>query len=308
MSNPKIIFMGTPEFAVPSLEAIYQKYGLTAIVTVPDKPKGRGLKLIPSPVKEKALELGVQVFQPEKLKDESFIQNIKMLEPDIIVVIAFRILPRELYTIPKLASFNIHGSLLPKYRGAAPINHAIINGETQSGLTSFILQDKVDTGDILLRRTIDIFPQMNAGQLHDAMMPIAAELSLETIDLLIKGNITALSQDGTLATPAPKLFKDNTKINWELPAQQINNLVRGLALYPAAWTNFDGSMMKILAVEQTELCTLNSGDYTISKKEFRVGTGDCDLKIIALQPPNKKSMPISDFLNGYRGLSDGKFE
>ncbi len=308
MIKPKIIFMGTPEFAVPSLEAIYEKFGISAVVTVPDKPKGRGLKLIPSPIKAKALELGLTIFQPEKLKEEEFLSNIKEINPDIIVVIAFRILPRELYTIPKIASFNIHGSLLPKYRGAAPINHAIINGETQSGLTSFILQDKVDTGDILLRKSLDISPTMNAGDLHDALMPMAANLSLETIDLLLTGSITTLSQDNTLATPASKLFKENTKINWELSADQVNNFIRGLSPYPAAWTNFNGETLKISGIEKTDNSNLNPCEFIISKKEFLVGTSDFDIKILTLQPPNKKSMPVNDFLNGYRGLSEGNFE
>ena len=297
--------MGTPEFAVPALSAIHSKYGISAVVTVPDKPKGRGLKLIPSPVKEKAFELEIPVFQPEKLKDEDFIQSIRVLEPDIIVVIAFRILPRELFTIPKLASFNIHGSLLPKYRGAAPINHAIINGETRSGLTSFILQDKVDTGNILLKKEVEISQEMTAGELHDLLMPQAAELSIETIELLLKGNYTPLIQDESLSSPAPKLNKDNTLINWKKPAQQIINFIRGLSPYPTAWTNMDDAPIKILKALKIDSNNLEPGKYSITKKQFLVGTSDIDISITYLQPPNKKSMPVSDFLNGYRGANEG---
>lgn len=297
--------MGTPEFAVPALSAINSKYGISAVVTVPDKPKGRGLKLIPSHVKEKAFELEIPVFQPEKLKDEDFIQSIRVLEPDIIVVIAFRILPRELFTIPKLASFNIHGSLLPKYRGAAPINHAIINGETRSGLTSFILQDKVDTGNILLKKEIEISPYMSAGELHDLLMPQAAELSIETIELLLRGNYTPLIQDESLSSPAPKLNKENTLINWRMTAQQIINFIRGLSPYPTAWTNMDDAPIKILKAQKIDSNNLEPGKYSITKKQFLVGTSDIDISITYLQPPNKKSMPVSDFLNGYRGANEG---
>ena len=297
--------MGTPEFAVPALSAIHSKYGISAVVTVPDKPKGRGLKLIPSPVKEKAFELEIPVFQPEKLKDEDFIQSIRVLEPDIIVVIAFRILPRELFTIPKLASFNIHGSLLPKYRGAAPINHAIINGETRSGLTSFILQDKVDTGNILLKKEVEISLDMSAGELHDLLMPQAAELSIETIELLLRGNYTPLIQDESLSSPAPKLNKENTLINWRMTAQQIINFIRGLSPYPTAWTNMDDAPIKILKALKIDSNNLEPGKYSITKKQFLVGTSDIDISITYLQPPNKKSMPVSDFLNGYRGANEG---
>jgi methionyl-tRNA formyltransferase len=305
MKNPKIVFMGTPEFAVPALSAIHSKYGISAVVTVPDKPKGRGLKLIPSPVKEKAFELEIPVYQPEKLKDEDFIQSIRDIEPDIIVIIAFRILPRELFTIPKIASFNIHGSLLPKYRGAAPINHAIINGETRSGLTSFILQDKVDTGNILLKKEVDISSEMTAGELHDILIPKAAELSLETIELLLNRNYTPMIQDDSLASLAPKLNKENTRINWEMPSQQIINFIRGLSPYPTAWTNMDENPLKILKAEKVDSNNLAPGKFSITKKQFLVGTPDGDISITYLQPPNKKVMPVSDFLNGYRGAYEG---
>ncbi|MBX3042200.1 MAG: methionyl-tRNA formyltransferase [Candidatus Kapabacteria bacterium] len=308
MTKPKIIFMGTPEFAVPALEVIHTKYGISAVVTVPDKPKGRGLKLIPSPVKEKALELGIEVMQPEKLKDEALIDRIKSISPDIIVVIAFRILPRELYSIPKIASFNIHGSLLPKYRGAAPINHAVMNGETRTGLTSFILQDKVDTGEMLLTSEVEITESMTAGELHDMLMPMAADLSISTIKMLFEGNFMPQIQDESLACPAPKLTKENTIINWDLPAEKIYNFIRGLSPHPTAWTIINGEQHKILGSEKLDTNFLDAGNYTIEKKKFIVGTAYGDLSIKHIQPPNKKAMLINDFLNGFRGNKEGKLE
>lgn len=307
MENPRIIFMGTPEFAVPSLEKIFNEFGVEAVVTVPDKPKGRGLKLVHSPIKEMALELGIPVLQPDSLKDESFLQTIREIMPDIIVVIAFRILPKELYTIPHIASFNIHGSLLPKYRGAAPINHAIINGEKVSGLTSFVLQDKVDTGNILLQRKVDIHNDMTAGDLHDLLMWVSAELSCDTINLLLEGNYQALAQDDLLASPAPKLFKDNTRIDWNNPAESIYNFVRGLAPYPTAWTLFEGNALKISKISILESKSLRVGEYKIDKQGFLVGCQDRDISLEILQAQNKRSMSFVDFLNGYRGIDNGYF-
>lgn len=305
MQNPKIIFMGTPEFAVPAMEAVNEKFGLSAVVTVPDKPQGRGLKLIPSPVKAKAEELGLKIFLPQSLKEEDFIEAVREIGPDIIVVIAFRILPKELYTLPSIASFNIHGSLLPKYRGAAPINHAIINGESATGLTSFILQDKVDTGNILLTKETDILPGMTAGELHDKLMPMAAELSIETIDILLKGSYQTISQNDSLASPAPKLFKENTVIDWNMSSKRVINFIHGLSPHPAAWTIMDGAVLKILKAVEADSNSLEPGQFSLSKKEFLIGTATGDIKILQLQPTNKKSMPINDFLNGYRGALQG---
>ncbi|MFA5511828.1 MAG: methionyl-tRNA formyltransferase [Candidatus Kapaibacterium sp.] len=305
MSDLKIIFMGTPEFAVPSLEAIHNKYGIQQVVTVPDKHKGRGLRLQASPVKSKAIELGIPVLQPESLKDEIFLKEVQALKPDLIIVIAFRILPAELYKIPRIASFNIHGSLLPKYRGAAPINHAIINGERETGLTSFVLKDKVDTGEVLLTKKIGIGPDMTAGELHDIMMPLAAELTIETINLLSDGHYKTSSQNDVLATNAPKLTKNNTKIDWNQNSEKIFNFIRGLSPYPCAWTVMSNEPIKLLKVKILASNSLEASQYIVSKNGFIVGTATNDIEIVELKPNNKQRMSSSDFINGFRGQTTG---
>lgn len=303
---PNIIFMGTPEFAVPTLEAINSKYGLSAVVTVPDKPKGRGRKLSGSPVKEKAVELGLPVLQPEKLKDIDFIEKLKSYNPDIICVIAFRILPEEVFDLPKIASFNIHGSLLPKYRGAAPINRAIMNGEEKSGLTSFILQKKVDTGDLLETKEIEITKDMTAGDLHDAMMPLAAELSLETIELLQNGQFAPIKQDDSVATPAPKIFRDDCKIDFHYNAETVYNQIRGLSPYPAAWTKINGKEIKILKARIADSAHHAPADYFVANKGLFLGTETDDIEVLELKPEGKKAMSAEDFVRGWRGLDTGK--
>ena len=306
--NLKIIFMGTPEFAVPSLVAINEKYGVKAVVTVPDKPKGRGLTMKGSPVKEKALELGIEVLQPAKLKDVDFLDKIREIEPDIIVVIAFRILPKELYSIPKLCSFNIHGSLLPKYRGAAPINWAIITGENQSGLTSFILQEKVDTGNLLLQYKMDLSDGMTAGELHDKLMPEAANLSLKTIDMILSENYTTFPQDDNMTSPAPKIFKEHCKINWQMESINVRNLINGLSPYPAAFTVIDGKQYKITKVRINYNLRVKVNQFIIKEGNLLIGTKDFPIEVLEIQAENKKAMPIRDFLNGWRGKQQGIVE
>lgn len=303
---PKIIFMGTPEFAVPALESIHNKFGVEAVVTVPDKPKGRGRKLSGSAVKEKAVELGLPIFQPDSLNDESFTEQIKSIEPDIICVIAFRILPESIFSIPRIASFNIHGSILPKYRGAAPINRAIMNGEKTSGLTSFILQKKVDTGNILLNKEITIGENMTAGELHDELMPLAAELSLETIELLVNDNYDPKPQDDSKESPAPKIFRDDCKINFKQEQGKVHDHIRGLSPYPASWTIFNDQEIKILRTEKTTSHFLNPGDYKIDN-EFLFGTNSGDIKILEIKPQGKRTQNVEDFIRGYRGNKSGSF-
>ena len=304
--------MGTPDFAVPALAALNEKYNVKAVVTVPDKPKGRGLQMQPSPVKVKAMELGIPVLQPEKLKDENFINDLKALNADIFVIIAFRILPKEVFNIPKIASFNIHGSLLPKYRGAAPINWAIINGDNITGLTSFILGEKVDTGNMLLQKILPIPEEFTAGDLHDALMPLSVELALDTCKLLIDGEYNAILQDESLATPAPKLFRETAKIDWNKPAEAVKKFIHGHSPIPGAWTTYEGKSLKILRAE-FEPCSCSepqqpAGSYTISKDGFKVfcATGKVFLKQI--QPEGKKAMDVTQFLNGFRGTPEGKME
>lgn len=303
---PKIIFMGTPEFAVPALEAVNEKYGVSAVVTVPDKPKGRGRKLSGSPVKEKAVELGLPVLQPEKLKDADFIEQLKSYEPDIICVIAFRILPEEVFGLPKIASFNIHGSLLPKYRGAAPINRAIMNGEKKTGLTSFILQKKVDTGDLLLTKEVEITNSMTAGDLHDEMMPLAAELSIETIDLLQNGQFTPIKQDDSVATPAPKIFREDCKIDFDHNAEIVFNQIRGLSPYPAGWIRLNNKEIKIIKARIADSAHHSPADFYVANKGLFLGTKTEDIEVLELKPEGKKVMSAEDFVRGWRGLDTGK--
>lgn len=308
--------MGTPRFAVPSLLALHNKYGVSAVVTAPDKPKGRGHKLLPSEVKIKAMELGIPVLQPERLKDDLFLKELDSFSPDIIVVVAFRILPKEVYTKAKIGCFNIHGSLLPKYRGAAPINHAIIEGEQITGLTSFLLQEKVDTGDILLQQAIPIPNNATASDVHDLLMPISSKLAIDTCELLISGNYKPLPQNNDEATPAPKLFTENAKINFSMPAQRVRNFIHGYSSVPGAWAIWCDKKVKFFRADfeqcqcnATELMKenlLESGDFLIDNNNFIIKCSHGYLFIKQLQIEGKKMLNIDDFLRGYKGAPFGK--
>ena len=302
-----IIFMGTPEFAVPTLELLNKELGVKAVVTVPDKPKGRGKKMQSSDVKIKAEELSIPVLQPEKLKDENFIEQLKSYEPDIICILAFRILPEEVYSLAKIASFNIHGSLLPAYRGAAPINWVIINGEKTSGLTSFILEKKVDTGNILLQHQFDIPAYTTAGELHDMMMPMAAQMSIDTCKLLNEGNYKLIPQDDSKASPAPKIFPEMCEINWDKGTRTTINFINGMSPFPGAWTTWNGERLKILKAKFESDLISYPGEFMIEKDKFIVQCADGLLSILELQLPGKKKSKIEDFLNGYRGVRSGNF-
>ncbi len=301
-----IIFMGTPDFAIPTLDALNQKYGVKAIVTVPDKAKGRGLQMQASAVKEFALAHNIPILQPESLKDSDFIENLKSYNPDIICVVAFRILPREVYSLPKIASFNIHGSLLPKYRGAAPINRAIMAGEKISGVTSFILQDKVDTGNILFKKEFEIAENMTAGELYESLKPLAANLAFETCEALFSGNYTTLIQDELQASPAPKIFREDCKIDFLKLAIEIKNLIHGVAPHPGAWCNFGDLTFKILKCELSNNLNLPFGNYKIESKEMKVQCADYSLKLLEVQLQGKRVMSIIDFLSGFRGEKTGQ--
>jgi methionyl-tRNA formyltransferase len=308
MNNPKIVFMATPEFAVPTLESVHEKFGVSHVVTLPDKPKGRGQKLIPTPIKQKAEELAIPVIQPELLKDPNFIKELEDIAPDIILVLAFRILPEAVYSIAKIATFNIHGSLLPKYRGAAPINWAIINGDKQTGLTSFILKKKVDTGDMLMQDSMEIPENFTAGDLHNALMPMSAKLAVSTIDLLKSGEYSPYPQQETEASPAPKLFRDGCKAQWNQHARTLRNFIHGVSPIPGAWTDWDGKRLKILRSEYTACGVGNPGEFHIVDGKLLVQCGKGVLSLTEIQPQGKKVMLTSDFLKGYRGESQGKFE
>ncbi len=307
MSKLSIVFMGTPEFAVPSLVNLHESFGIKVVVTVPDKPKGRGLQLLPSAVKLKALELKIPVLQPDKLNDESFINEMKSLAPDIIIVIAFRILPFEIYSLAKLGAFNIHGSILPKYRGAAPINHAILNGEKTTGLTSFLLEKKVDTGSILLTEEIEIPEGSTAGDLHDLLMPLSAKIAVKTVDLLIQGEYKLKIQDESLASPAPKIFPEYCKIDYYNTSEKVRNFIHGMSPFPGAWCNWEGNRFKILRTNYSTSGGGNPGKFTIKDKTMEIECLQGIITPLEIQLQGKKAMTMSAFLSGYRGEPKGSF-
>ncbi len=300
-NKAKIVFMGTPEFAVPSLDILVKNgFNVACVVTVPDKPQGRGLKLSQSEVKKYALEHNLPILQPEKLKDEKFIKYLEELSPDIIVVVAFRILPREVYSLAKLGAFNLHASLLPKYRGAAPINWAIINGETKTGVTTFFLDDKVDTGNIIFQEEVDINSDETAGDLHDKLMQIGANLVLKTVHAILNNNAPRIQQSDLKATPAPKIFKEHCKIDWNNPMEKIHNLIRGLSPYPAAFTTYKGKIIKIYKSEKSNTkVDLLPGSVLVTKEDLFVACNDSYLKIIELQLEGKKRLKTEEFLRGF---------
>ncbi|MER3522852.1 MAG: methionyl-tRNA formyltransferase [Ignavibacteria bacterium] len=294
--------MGTPDFAVPSLEILIEhQYPIQAVVTAPDKPRGRGMHVVPSPVKRTALAHGLPVLQPSSLKDPFFVQHIQELQPDLIVVVAFRILPKEVFTVPRLGSINLHASLLPKYRGAAPINWAIINGETETGVTTFFLREQVDTGTILLQARIPILPEDDAGTLHDRLAKIGAEVLLHTVRLIEQGKAVPREQDDALASPAPKIFKEQCRIQWNMPAVRIHNLVRGLSPVPAAFTTHAGKTIKIFRTHVINQPSPDApGTVTVSPSSLFVATADTLLAIDELQQEGRKRMNVEEYLRGYR--------
>ena len=298
--KPKIIFMGTPDFAVPSMQAIYNEYGLSAVVTTPDKAKGRGLKIAESDVKIAAKEFNIPILQPDSLKDADFYEQIKALEPDIIAVVAFRILPKEIYKLARIGAFNIHGSLLPKYRGAAPINWALINGDEKTGLTTFLLNDKVDTGNLILQREVAIHPDETLGELWDKLKAETPKIALDTLEILLAGNCEYKMQDEILASKAPKIFPPDCKIDWTKSAQEIKNHIRGVTPHPGAWTTFDGKRLKIAKVEIKEIKG-ETGTYIIDKNSFLVFANDYAISLIEIQPEGKALTNIKNFINGFRG-------
>ncbi len=293
--------MGTPDFAVPSLEILLNnQYGIAAVVTAPDKPRGRGQQVSFTPVKEFALKHSLPVLQPESLKEPSFISSLQELHPDLFVVVAFRILPKEVFLIPAKGAFNLHASLLPKYRGAAPINWAIINGEKESGVTTFFLQEKVDTGNILLQARVAIGETMTAGELHDVLADVGAEIVLQTVLLIELGKANPRSQNDTLASPAPKIFKDDCRIQWQKSSKEVHNFIRGLSPYPTAWTTHDGKLLKIYRSQITaRQHSMKAGEVLVDGSTLCVGTADGAIEILELQQEGKKKLAVAEFLRGY---------
>ncbi len=311
----RIIFMGTPEFAVASLHQLATAgYHIVAVVTAPDKAGGRGMQLQQSAVKKYAVEKGLSVLQPEKLKDPAFLEQLKNLQADLQIVVAFRMLPEVVWQMPPMGTVNLHGSLLPQYRGAAPINWAIINGEKTTGVTTFKLKHAIDTGDILLAATIPIGEAETAGELHDRMMATGAEILLQTVQGLAAGNLEEKPQatSGELITVelkyAPKLFTETCQVNWHKPVAEVFNLVRGLSPYPAAFTFMDGKKLKIYASKKIMPSAADNllpqqvpGTMATDQKTFlQFACLDGQLSITELQLEGKKRMTIADFLRGYR--------
>lgn len=305
MEALRIVFMGTPEFAVGILDTILQNdYNVVGVITAPDKPAGRGQQIKYSAVKEYALRHNLKLLQPTNLKDEGFLSELQSLNANLQIVVAFRMLPKLVWEMPAYGTFNLHASLLPNYRGAAPINWAIINGEEKTGVTTFFIDDKIDTGAMILSAQTAIGPSETAGELHDRLMTLGSQTVIETLQSIEKGDLrtTIQREDGELKT-AYKLNKENCRINWELPAKEIFDLIRGLSPYPAAWSYFrDGDQewaVKIYkAVAIAEKHSAKIGSIQASKKELKVAVKDGFINVLSLQFPGKKKMEISELLNG----------
>ena len=301
---PRIVFMGTPDFAVASLQALVENgYAVVAVVTAPDKPAGRGMQLKASAVKEYALSQNLPVLQPEKLKNPEFLEELKAFRADLQIVVAFRMLPEVVWNMPEMGTVNVHASLLPQYRGAAPINWAIINGEKETGVTTFRLKHEIDTGNILLQYKTQILPEDNIGTVYEKLMQQGAALLLKTVDGLVDGSISAQPQQETSASKhAPKIFKEDCQINWEHTAEAVHNLVRGLSPYPAAFTTLEGKQLKVFATSwQQEAHQQSSGQYQTDGKTFlRFAAADGWVSVLDVQYEGKKRMPVADFLRGFR--------
>lgn len=316
MKNLRIIFMGTPQFAVASLNKLYEAgYDIVAVVTAPDKPAGRGMQLTESAVKKYAVEKNLKILQPEKLKNPDFIKELKSLKADVQIVVAFRMLPEVVWDMPPMGTINLHASLLPEYRGAAPINWAIINGEKQTGVTTFKLKHEIDTGNILLQKKIDITENETAGTLHDKMMDVGAELLLQTTNELEKGNIEEIAQhniqhpifntqnsDTQALHHAPKIFTETCEINWKKNTEEIYNLIRGLSPYPAAFSFLQGKKLKIFSSEKeiNKEVKEPGNIFTDHKSFLKFSTNDGYISLKEIQLEGKKKMMVEDFLRGWR--------
>jgi len=309
----RIVFMGTPDFATGILEAILKhNYQIVGVVTTADKPAGRGQKIATSSVKQYSLEKKIKILQPTNLKDECFLKELKSLNANLFVVVAFRMLPREVWQLPKYGTFNLHASLLPDYRGAAPINWAIINGETKTGVTTFFIDEKIDTGAIILSDSLEIKANENAGSLHDRLMDLGKQTVINTIKLIEKSKVkTTIQKDTNTKKTAYKLNKENTKIDWSKSLEQIYNLVRGLSPYPCAWTLIKDKLgawnVKIYEVEKEEITHKEStGKIIVTKKELKVAVQNGFINIKKLQFPGKKQMKTAEFLNGFKFSKQAK--
>ena len=308
----RIVYMGTPDFAVEALRCLVEGgYNVVGVITMPDKPAGRGHKLQYSPVKQYALEHNLPLLQPVKLKDEEFLEELRAWQADLQIVVAFRMLPQVVWSMPRFGTFNLHASLLPQYRGAAPINWAVINGETETGITTFFLQQAIDTGEVIQQVSIPISDTDNVGVVHDNLMMLGGKLVLETVDAIIDGTVKSTPQEQMLVEgelrAAPKIFKETCKIDWYQPTKKVYDFIRGLSPYPAAWTelrnaNEEPVTVKVFESEkQIENHQLVPGSYiTDNKKYLKVATNDGFINILSLQLPGKKRLKIDELLRGYQ--------
>jgi len=309
--------MGTPEFAVEPLRLLVESgYHVVAVVTMPDKPAGRGMKLRYSPVKEYVLTQNIPYLQPEKLKNPSFLEELKAFNADLQIVVAFRMLPEEVWAMPPMGTFNLHASLLPQYRGAAPINWAVINGEKETGATTFFLQHDIDTGDLLLQEKISIKPDECVGSVHDRLMELGGRLVVKTVNAILNGSVNACPQNTVIADEhdlklAPKLFKENTRIDWNRRCEQIYDFIRGLSPFPAAWSEFHSKDGKVLNVKVYEAgYILASHDLapgmlvTDGKKELKIAVKDGFIDLKRFQIAGRKALATDEFLRGFHGISE----
>lgn len=299
----RIVFMGTPDFAVPSLRILVQNgYKVAGVVTATDKYGGRGKKqLLESPVKKYAVEQGIPVLQPKNLKSPEFQEDLRALNANLQVVVAFRMLPETVWDMPEYGTFNLHGSLLPRYRGAAPINWAVINGDAETGVTTFFIRHKIDTGDVLFQEKMPIGPNETAGAVHDRMMLLGAETVLKTVKAIESGDYQLQKQDDALATKAPKLFRETCEIDFTQPIEKVHNFVRGLSPYPAAWTTLEGKQLKILRAhyEKADLDATPGTFRSDNKSWIKIAAPDGWLVVEELQMQGRKRMKANDFLNGF---------
>ncbi len=311
MKNLKVVFFGTPDFAKASLQAIHKsQHEVVGVVTVSDKPSGRGQKLTESPVKKYAVENNLTVFQPEKLRNPEFLDQINALHADVFVVVAFRMMPKILFEMPKLGTFNLHASLLPDYRGAAPINYAIINGEEKTGATTFFINEKIDEGNILLQEEMPIYPNENAGELHDRLMEMGAKLVVKTLDGLAENKIEEKPQPIVdLPKNAFKIFKEDTRIHWDLDTKTIHNFIRGMSPYPCAFTTLkigdEEKGLKVFAGEyEVSAHDKPAGTLEVEKNIFKIYTQDGFYCPTEVQLEGKKRMTVKDFLNGFQSYEN----
>ena len=316
----KIVYMGTPEFAVESLKRLVEGgYNVVAVVTMPDKPMGRhGSVLQASPVKQYAVSQGLKVLQPEKLKDEAFVEELRSLQADLQIVVAFRMLPEVVWNMPPMGTFNLHASLLPQYRGAAPINWAVMNGDTETGITTFFLKHEIDTGEVIQQVKVPIADTDNVEIVYDKLMMLGGDLVLETVDAIIAGTVKSIPQEEMFASeaelrPAPKIFKETCRIDWNKGVKGVYDHVRGLSPYPAAWTELcaEEGKPQVLKIYETEKIFAEHGlpvgtVDTDQKTYFRIAVKDGFVNLLSLQLAGKKRMQVGDFLRGYRHVEDSK--